>query len=132
MILNVISQLGKYGDILVNFFTLFTWGVLSKGFVGLMSVTGGVWRLFFHCPVDRFDVTELQICLVLLQTFTTAVGPTFWNTTVNPTPNGHLTRAIHQSAAWNTNEPHAFGRLSPIQIRSVQISSEVEWLHFLW
>lgn len=42
------------------------------------------------CPVGRFDVTELQICLVLLPAFTAAIGPAFWNVTVNPTPNGFL------------------------------------------
>lgn len=35
------------------------------------------------CPVCRFDITELQLCLAGLQMFTATVGPSLWKVMVN-------------------------------------------------
>lgn len=35
------------------------------------------------CPVCRFDITEVQLCLAGLQMFTATVGPSLWNVMVN-------------------------------------------------
>ncbi|XP_056093886.1 choline/ethanolaminephosphotransferase 1b isoform X2 [Rhinichthys klamathensis goyatoka] len=53
-------------------------------FAGMFMFYCAHWQTYVSGTLrfGIFDVTELQICLVLLQMFTATVGPTFWNETI--------------------------------------------------